>query len=160
MAPPVIARNASWGGIYAILQYGKVIEFKVYQNSHSPPAGDTSQSTRRTKQYNRREPTAKLYYTSLTRPLLEYAATTFYNMSGTNAQILERITNKCLRIITKAHSRTHRRVLRNLTHIPSLASRHTYLYLCEFLQTIQKHISKIAQCTTVQPFTAMLKYPE
>ena len=53
-------------------------------------------------------------------------------MYGTNAQILEIIQNKCLHIITKAHSRTHRRVLRNLTHIPSLASRHIYLYLCEY----------------------------
>ena len=86
------------------------------------------------------EETAKLYYTSLIRPLLEYAAATLYNMSGTNAQILEKIQNKCLRIITKAHSRTHRRVLRNLTHIPSLASRHTYLYLCEFYK-LYKNIS-------------------
>ena len=86
------------------------------------------------------EATAKMYYTSFIRPLLEYAAATLYNMSGTNAQILERIQNKCLRIITKAHSRTHRRVLRNLTHIPSLASRHTYLYLCEFYK-LYKNIS-------------------
>ena len=86
------------------------------------------------------EATARLYYTSLIRPLLQYAAATFYNMSGTNAQILERIQNKCLRIITKAHSRTHRRVLRNLTHIPSLASRHTYLYLWEFYK-LYKNIS-------------------
>ena len=53
---------------------------------------------------------------------------------------LKKIQNKCLRIITKAHSRTHRRVLRNLTHIPSLASRHTYLYLCEFYK-LYKNIS-------------------
>ena len=32
------------------------------------------------------EATAKLYYTSPIRPLLEYAAATLYNMSGTNAQ--------------------------------------------------------------------------
>ena len=86
------------------------------------------------------EATAKLYYTSLIRPLLEYSVATLYNMSGTNAQILEQIQNKCLRIITKAHSRTHRRVLQNLTHIPSLASRHTYLYLCEFYK-LYKNIS-------------------
>ena len=52
----------------------------------------------------------------------------------------KRIQNKCLRIITKAHSRTHRRVFRNLTHSPSLASRHTYLYLCEFYK-LYKNIS-------------------
>ena len=79
-------------------------------------------------------------YTSFIRPLLECAAATLYNMSGINAQIFERIQNKCLRIITKAHSRTHRRVLRNLTHVPSLASRHTYLYLCEFYK-LYKNIS-------------------
>ena len=61
-------------------------------------------------------------------------------MSGTKAQILEIIQNKCLRIITKAHSRTHRDILQNLTHIPSLASRHTYLYLCEFYE-LYKNIS-------------------
>ena len=77
------------------------------------------------------EATAKLYYTSLIRPLMEYAAATLYNISGANTQILEIIQNKCLRIITKTHSRTHRYVLRNLAHIPPLANRHTYLYLCE-----------------------------
>ena len=86
------------------------------------------------------EATTKLYYTSLIRPLIGYAAATFYNMSGTNAQILEILQNKCLRIITKAHSRTHRRVLRNLTNIPSLASRQTYLYLCAFYK-LYRHIS-------------------
>ena len=78
------------------------------------------------------EATAKLYYTSLIRPFLEYAAAAFYNMSGANAQILEIIQNKCLRIINKTHSRTHRYVLRNIARIPPLASRHTYLCLCEF----------------------------
>ena len=88
------------------------------------------------------EATAKLYYTSLIRPLMEYAAATLYNMSGANAQILEIIQNKCLRIITKTHSRTHRHVLRNLAHIPPLASRHTYLYLCEFYK-LYKNMSPI-----------------
>ena len=86
------------------------------------------------------EATAKLYYTSLIRPLLEYAAATLYHMSGVNAQILEIIQNKCLRIITKTNSRTHRHVLRNLARIPPLASRHTYLYLCEFYK-LYKNIS-------------------
>ena len=66
------------------------------------------------------EATAKLYYTSLIRPLVEYAAATFYNMPGTKAQILEIIPNQCMRIITKAHSRTHRRALPNCTVIWNL----------------------------------------
>ena len=88
------------------------------------------------------EATAKLYYTSLIRPLMDYAAATLYNMSGANTQILEIIQNKFLRIITKTHSRTHRYVLRNLAHTPLLANRHTYLYLCEFYK-LYKNMSPI-----------------
>ena len=73
---------------------------------------------------------------------MEYAAATLYNMSGANTRILEIIQNKCLRIITKTHSRTHRYVLRNLAHIPPLANRHTYLYLCEFYK-LYKNMSSI-----------------
>ena len=76
--------------------------------------------------------TARTYYTSLIRPLLEYASAVQYNMSQTNNQILETIQNRCLRIITKCHPYTPSAVIRKQLNLPSLNQRRTYFFLCEF----------------------------
>ena len=78
------------------------------------------------------ERTAKLYYTSLIRPLLEYAAPAIHNMSMSNAQTLETIQNKCMRIITHSQPRTCTETLRNQLDMPSITQRRTYLFFFFF----------------------------
>ena len=76
--------------------------------------------------------TAKLYYISLIRPQLEYAAVVLFNMSATNMKMFETLHNKCMRIVALATDRTKSKVLRKQLNIPTLASRRKYLFLCEF----------------------------
>ena len=75
--------------------------------------------------------TARLYYTAFIRPHLEYAAATVFNTSKININILEKLQNSCLRIISQAQRRTPCNTLRGELHIPSLQNRREYLYLCE-----------------------------
>ena len=70
-----------------------------------------------------------------------YLTTTVTRRSFTSVSG-EDVAIRILLIITKTHSRTHRYVLRNLAHIPLLANRHTYLYLCEFYK-LYKNMSPI-----------------
>ena len=96
--------------------------------------------------------TAKLYYISLIRPQLEYAAVVLFNMSATNMKMFETLQNKCMRIVALASDRTKSRVFRKQLNIPTLASRRKYLFLCEFYKlsnniipsiTYQAHIYNI-----------------
>ena len=84
--------------------------------------------------------TAKLYYISMIRPQLEYAAAVLFNMSATNMKMFETLQNKCMRIVAVAI-------------IPTLASRRKYLFLSEFYKlsnniipsiTYQAHIRTIS----------------
>lgn len=86
------------------------------------------------------EKTANVFYTSIIRPLLEYSAPVTFNMSSTNSKTLEKIQNKCLRIIAKVHPHTRSHLLRKQLDIPSLTNRRTYLFLCEFFK-LYKDIS-------------------
>ena len=65
--------------------------------------------------------TAKLYYISLIRPQLEYAAAVLFNMSATNMKMFETLQNKCMRIVAVAVDRTKSKVLRKQLNIPTLA---------------------------------------
>ena len=97
--------------------------------------------------------TAKLYYISMIRPQLEYAAAVLFNMSATNMKMFETLQNKCMRIVAVAVDRTKSKVLRKQLNIPTLASRRKYLFLCEFYKlsnniipsiTYQAHIRTIS----------------
>ena len=77
------------------------------------------------------QPTARLYYTSLIRPHLEYAAATIFNMSTKNVKLMETMQNKCLRIISQSHRMTPSNTMRKCLNIPTLENRRKYLYLCE-----------------------------
>ena len=74
--------------------------------------------------------TAKLYYISLIRPQLKYAAAVLFNMSATNMKMFETLQNKFMRIVALAADRTKSKVLRKQLNIPTLASRRKYLFLC------------------------------
>ena len=98
-------------------------------------------------------PTAKLYYISMIRPQLEYAAAVLFNMSATNMKMFETLQNKCMRIVAVAVDRTKSKVLRKQLNIPTLASRRKYLFVCEFYKlsnniipsiTYQAHIRTIS----------------
>jgi hypothetical protein len=78
--------------------------------------------------------TAKLFYTSLIRPILEYASPVLFSMSVTNSSILETIQNKCIQIILQENPRVSSHYIREQTNIPSLANRRKFLFLCEFYQ--------------------------
>ncbi len=78
--------------------------------------------------------TAILYYTSIIRPHLEYASCIYFNASIANINALEKIQNKCLRIISQSPPRTNSNDLRNYLDIPSLMDRRKYFYLCNFYQ--------------------------
>ena len=56
--------------------------------------------------------TSRLYYITLIRPHLEYAAATLFNTSVKNCKILETMQNRCLRIIAQATRRTPSSALR------------------------------------------------
>ena len=68
--------------------------------------------------------TAKLYYTSLIRPQLEYAAAVRFNMSATNINIIEILQNRCLRIVALAKPRTQTELLRRQLNIPTTQHSH------------------------------------
>ena len=81
--------------------------------------------------------TSRLYYTSLIRPHLEYAAATLFNCSSSNCNTLETMQNRCLRIIARAESRTSSATLREMLNIPTLDNRRKYFYLCELYKLRQ-----------------------
>ncbi len=88
--------------------------------------------------------TARMYYISLIRPRIEYAAPVLYNMSTKNSNCLEILQNRCLKILTKSNSRTHADPLRKKTGIPSLSNRRKYYYLTEtykFLNNMTPQLS-------------------
>ena len=89
--------------------------------------------------------TARLYYTAFIRPHLEYAAATVFNTSTANINILEKLQNSCLRIISQAQRRTPCNRLRGELHIPSLQNRREYLYLCELYKIYHSIIPTISQ---------------
>ena len=87
--------------------------------------------------------TSRLYYTSLIRPHLEYAAATRFNCSSSNCNTLETMQNRCLRIIARAESRTSSATLREMLNIPTLDNRRKYFYLCELYKLRQNVIPNI-----------------
>ena len=87
--------------------------------------------------------TAKLYYISLIRPQLEYAAAVLFNMSATNMKMFETLQNKCMRIVALAADRTKSKVIRKQFNIPTLASRRMYLFICEFYKLSNNIIPSI-----------------
>ena len=97
--------------------------------------------------------TAKLYYTSLLRPQLEYAATVIFNLSSTNSKTLETIQNRCLRIITQSPLRTSAANLRDQLKIPTLQNRRKYLYLCEVFKMRNNINPAITPCLNVSHTT-------
>ena len=75
--------------------------------------------------------TTILYYTSLIRQHLEYAAATIFNTSTKNVKLMETMQNLCLRIISQSHRMTPSDTMRKCLNIPTLENRQKYLYLCE-----------------------------
>ena len=79
--------------------------------------------------------TTILYYTSLIRPHLEYAAATIFNTSTKNVKLMETMQNKCLRIISQSRRMTTPSdTMRKCLNIPTLENRRKYLYLCELYE--------------------------
>ena len=97
--------------------------------------------------------TAKMYYISLKRPQLGYAAAVLFNMYATNMKTFGTLLNIRMRIIALSADRTKSKVLRKQLNIPTLASRKKYFFLCEFYKLsnniipsvrYQAHIRKIS----------------
>ena len=90
-----------------------------------------------------------------------------FNTSTANINILEKLQNSCLRIISQAQRRTPCNRLRGELHIPSLRNRREYLYLCELYKIYHSIIPTISQPPhsppnnryTLRSVTASYTYP-
>jgi hypothetical protein len=71
---------------------------------------------------------AKLTYTSIVRPILEYCSSLFLTTSQKNASSLERVQNRAIRIILSAPRSFSVTSGRALLNLPTLASRRKYLF--------------------------------
>ena len=73
-----------------------------------------------------------MYYVSIIRLYLEYAAAVLFNMSGQCSTVLETLQNRCLRIVALATPRTNTNLIRKIHNILTLQARRQYIFLCEF----------------------------
>ena len=101
--------------------------------------------------------TARVFYISIIRPLLEYAAPVIHNMSTTNVNIFEKIQNKCLRIIAQSPPQKSSHILRKQLNIPTITDRRNYLYLCEFFK-LQNNLSPKLQEDNITNVTHQTAY--
>ena len=96
--------------------------------------------------------TAKLYYISLIRRQLEYAAAVLFNMSATNMKTFKTLQNKCMRLVALAAARTNS--VNSL--IPSLANRRKYLFVCEFYKLSNNIIPNLRSKLTYEKYAIQI----